>query len=65
VRRVRDLLDTWGVQRVRLFAPDAAFDDAEKYLPKLFTQRGKPIGDPAATIDWLRSVIEPVSRDLL
>lgn len=63
-RRVRELLDTWAAQGVRFFAPDVAFDDAEKYLPPLLAQRGKPIADLAAALDWLRSVVEPVTPDL-
>jgi hypothetical protein len=31
-RRVRQLIDTYAGQGVRFFAPDVAFDDAEKYL---------------------------------
>jgi len=31
-------------QGVRFFAPDVAFDDAEKYLPPLLKKRGKPHG---------------------
>jgi predicted nucleic acid-binding protein len=34
-RRVRQLIDTYAGQGVRFFAPDVAFDDAEKYLPSL------------------------------
>ncbi len=64
-RRVRELLDTWAAQGVRFFAPDVAFDDAEKYLPPLLAQRGKPIADLAAALDWLRNVVEPVTPDSL
>ncbi|HWF09599.1 MAG TPA: hypothetical protein VG297_14115 [Bryobacteraceae bacterium] len=46
------------------FAPDVAFDDAEKYLPPLLAQRGKPIADVAPTLDWLRSIVEPVTPEL-
>ena len=63
-RRVRELLDTWAAQGVRFFAPDVAFDDAEKHLPPILSQRGKPIGDLAAALDWLRSVVEPVTPEL-
>ena len=63
-RRVRELLDTWAAQGVRFFAPDVAFDDAEKNLPPILARRGKPIGDIAAALDWLRSVVEPVTPEL-
>jgi len=41
-RRVRQLLDTYSAQGLRFFAPDVAFDDAQKYLPALLKKRGKP-----------------------
>ena len=63
-RRVRELLDTGAAQGVRFFAPDVAFDDAGKYLPPLLARRGKPIGDLTAALDWLRSVVEPVTPEL-
>jgi hypothetical protein len=44
-RRVRQLIDTYAGQGVRFFAPDVAFDDAEKYLPPLLKKRGKPQAD--------------------
>jgi PIN domain len=31
-RRVRQLIDTYAGQGVRFFAPEVAFDDAEKYF---------------------------------
>jgi hypothetical protein len=34
-RGVRQLIDTYAGQGVRFFAPDVAFDDAEKYSPPL------------------------------
>lgn len=63
-RRVRELLDTWAAQGIRFFAPDVAFDDAEKYLPPLLAQRGKPTADVAAALEWLRTVVEPVTPEL-
>src|SRR6266853_4273843 len=44
-RRLRQLIDTYAGQGVRFFAPDVAFDDAEKYLPPLLKKRGKPHAD--------------------
>lgn len=41
-RRVRQLIDAYAGQGVRFFAPDVAFDDAEKYLPPLLKKPGKP-----------------------
>jgi hypothetical protein len=34
-RRVRQLIETYAHQGVRFYAPDIAFEDAEKYLPCL------------------------------
>ncbi len=45
-------------------APDVAFGDAERYLPPLLERRGKPVADLAPTLDWLRSVVEPVTPEL-
>jgi len=39
-RRVRQLIDTYAAKGVRFFAPDVAFDDAEKYfLPSEKTEQ--------------------------
>jgi predicted nucleic acid-binding protein len=47
-RRVRQLIDTYAGQGVRFFAPDVAFDDAEKYLlsplEKAGQARRRPFG---------------------
>ncbi|MGA2902363.1 MAG: PIN domain-containing protein [Candidatus Korobacteraceae bacterium] len=63
-RRVRHLLDTYAAQQVRFFAPDLAFDDAQKYLPALLEQRRKPSADTSAALEYLRRVIEPLDREL-
>ena len=63
-RRVRQLIETYSAQRVRFFAPDVVFDDAEKYLPSLLKNRGKSDTDVSATIEYLRTLIETVDREL-
>jgi len=63
-RRVRQLVETYAAQGVRFFAPDVAFEDAEKYLPPLLKKRGKPQTDVPASLQYLRNFIEPVDRDL-
>jgi len=63
-RRVRQLIDTYASQGVRFFAPDVAFDDAEKYLPPLLKKRGKPDVDVSASLNYLRNIIEPVASDV-
>ncbi len=63
-RRVRQLIDTYAGQGVRFFAPDVAFDDAEKYLPPLLKKRGKPDADLSASLEYLRNIIEVVTPEL-
>jgi PIN domain len=63
-RRVRQLIDTYAGQGVRFFAPDVAFDDAEKYLPPLLKKRGKPHADFSASLEYLRNIIEAVTPKL-
>ena len=63
-RRVRQLIETYASQGVRFFAPDVAFDDAEKYLPILLKKRGKHHTDISASIEYLRNFIETVAPEL-
>ena len=63
-RRVRELLETYSPKGVRFFAPDVAFDDAEKYLPPLLKKRGKPDADLGESLDYLRTMIEVVDGEL-
>lgn len=63
-RRVRELVESYASQGVRFFAPDAAFDDAEKYLPSLLKERGITLADLSASLEYLRNVIEPIASDL-
>jgi predicted nucleic acid-binding protein len=63
-RAVRQLLDRYAAQGLRFFAPDVAFDDAQKYLPSLLHKRGKPEVDVAGSLAYLRTIIEPVDRGL-
>lgn len=62
-KRVRQLLEKYAARGARFFAPEAAFADAEKYLPALLTKRGKPTEDLPAAIDYLRSLVETLSSD--
>jgi len=61
--RVRQLIDTYATQGIRFFAPDAVFNDAEKYLPLLLNKRGKPLTDLAASLQYVRNIIEPVTPE--
>jgi hypothetical protein len=64
-RRVRQLIDTYAGQGVRFFAPDVAFDDAEKYLPPLLKKRGKPDADLSGSLEYLRNIIEVLLRNFM
>jgi len=61
---VRQLVEKFAAQGVRFFAPDVAFDEAEKYLPPLIKRRGKPDADVPASLEYLRHMIDTVDRDL-
>ena len=63
-RRVRYLLETYAALGIRFYAPDVAFEDAEKYLPTLLKKRVKFDTDVSASLEYLRHVIEPVDREL-
>jgi predicted nucleic acid-binding protein len=63
-RRVRQLLEIYAARGVRFFAPDIAFEDAEKYLPPLLKKRGKPDVDVSASLGYLQSMVESVEPDL-
>src|SRR5258708_40256049 len=63
-RQVRQLLDRYASQGVRFFAPDLAFEDAQKYLPAILKQRGKNEVDVPRSLAYLRTIIEPIDREL-
>ena len=63
-RRVRQIIEAYETQGLRFFTPDVAFDDAEKYLPLLLRKRGIPVADLPLSLDYLRSLIEPVHSEL-
>ncbi len=62
-RRVWKLLETYAGRGLRFYAPEAAYADAEKYLPPLLEKRGKSNADLTATLEDLKSLVEPVNRD--
>lgn len=63
-RRVLQIIETYESQGLRFFTPSVAFDDAEKYLPLLLKKRGISPADLPASLDYLRSLIEPVHAEL-
>jgi predicted nucleic acid-binding protein len=62
-RRVRQLLEDYASREVRFCAPDAAYADAEKYLPALLSKMGKPDADVPASLTYLRYLVEPIDRE--
>jgi predicted nucleic acid-binding protein len=63
-RRVRELIDSYSSRGIRFFAPDVAFEDAQKYLTHFAKKRNKPQADLTAALEYLRSLIEPVTPEL-
>jgi predicted nucleic acid-binding protein len=69
-RRVRHLLDRYAAQGLRFFAAAIAFDDAQEYLPAqkhlpaLLKKRGKPESDVPGSLAYLRTIMEPIDREL-
>lgn len=63
-RRVRELIASYAQKGIRFFAPDVAFEDARKYLPHFAKKRNKPQADLTAALEYLRSLIEPVTPGL-
>ncbi len=54
-RRVRELLERYAVRGVRFLAPEAAFEEASKYLPMLLEKRGIPRDDvPPSSLPFAR-----------
>lgn len=62
-RRVRVLIDAYAAHGVRFFAPEIAFEDAEKYLPAILKKRGKP-HDLSSSLAYLREIIELVPSEV-
>jgi predicted nucleic acid-binding protein len=62
-RRVRELLERYAVRGVRFLAPEAAFEEASKYLPMLLEKRGIPRDAVLASLSELRAIVEAVEAD--
>src|ERR1700691_3510052 len=63
-RRVRELLDLYAPRRVGFFAPDTAFDEAERNLPVILEELGKSGASLAASLEYLRDRIESIGPDI-
>jgi predicted nucleic acid-binding protein len=62
-RRVRQLLEEYAGRKVRFYAPDVAYADAEKYLPPLLRKRGKSDADLSSSLSYLQHLVEQVDRE--
>ena len=62
-RRVRQLLEEYASVGVRFCAPDAAYADAETYLPDLLRKRGKSDADVLASLQYLEQFVEPMDTE--
>lgn len=62
-RKVRGLLEQFQASAA-FFAPDAAFADAEKYLPPIFDARGLDWTVGAAVLARIPALVQPVAADM-
>jgi predicted nucleic acid-binding protein len=62
-RRVRQLLEFYAGREIRFCAPEAAFADAEKYLPSLLEKRGKSAVGVSESLKYIQLLVEPVDRE--
>lgn len=62
-KRVRDLITQHSV-KVSFFAPDAAFEEARKYLPELLEKRGINGSVPLEILDALEAIVRPLDVEL-
>lgn len=62
-RRVRWLLEEYAGHGIRFYAPDVAFDDAERYLPTLLEKRGQPAADVPSTLKYLQTLVELAAQE--
>jgi len=63
-RRVREILEEYAPRNIRFYAPDIAYADAERYLPVLLAKRGISFADLPATLEYLRTLVEPVDNEI-
>jgi predicted nucleic acid-binding protein len=63
-RRVEALLERYASETIRFCAPQAAFADAEKYLPPLLRKIGKSDSNLTSKLVYLRRLVEPVETEV-
>jgi len=62
-KQVRELILD-NVTKVKFFAPDVAYADARKYLPKRLTDRGIDSNAGMLVLDLLEGVVQPIDAEL-
>jgi hypothetical protein len=62
-KRVRELIFE-NASRIKFFAPDAAYEDARKYLPILLEKRGIKNMAAMKVLDCLEAIVQPIDLDL-
>ncbi len=62
-KRVRLLLEEYALRGMRFCAPDAAYAEAEKYLPSLLKKKDKNAAEASSALLYLQSLVEPVDRE--
>jgi len=62
-RRVWELIDTYAPRGVRFFAPDAAFDEAETYVPAVLAKYGRSGENTTESFDYLHQTVELIPHE--
>jgi predicted nucleic acid-binding protein len=62
-KRVRELIFE-NASRINFFAPDAAYEDARKYLPILLEKHGIKNMAAMKVLDCLEAIVQPIDLDL-
>jgi len=62
-RRVREILETYE-DEARFYTPDVCFEDAQRYIPVISTERGFDVDLGLSVLDQVGRVVEQVDRSL-
>ena len=61
--KVRTLLEQFS-STIRFFAPDVCFDDAEKYLPRIFEKRALPAEPALEVLTEISRIVQTVEAEI-
>lgn len=62
-KKVRHII-LYNAANVKFFAPDVAYADARKYLPKLLKKRGVDASVAMLVLDALERIVQPIEIEL-